>query len=298
MENDNKKRARKTYITLLFVGVLFSFLGFLPSYKSIKLFFTWVKTIARVESVSTHQDSDGDSMYAPTLTYTCSDDIPRRQTSNLSSNTFNYTIWEQILIYCDKNDSTSFVIVSFVSYLPVLFFLIGIFLFGIAIKEIIQSIYMHNLKKELLVTGVKIEAKITKILESKWKTVEQPTYTIQATDWTHIFTSEKMFFDVKEYITEGDTVIVYVDLANPKKHRIDVDSILHNGKKNLKTSLPKEMLDLTTSELIKFRDDQNTLKWYIENSFFFDTLFGGILRSEEMEIMRDLIDKEIQKRQS
>lgn len=298
MENDNKNRARKSYITLLFVGILFSLMGSLFSYKPIKIFFTWIKTIATVESVSRHLDSDGDSIYTPTLIYTCSDNIPRRDTPGYSSNTFNYNIWEQILIYCDKNDSTSFIIVSFQTYLPVFFLLIGMLFLWIAIKEIIQIIYIHNVKKKLLVSGVKIEAKTTKILETKWKTGEQSNYTIQATDWVHIFTSEKIFFDVKEFLNEGDTVIVYVDLANPKKHRIDVDLVLNNGKKIPKTTLPKEMLEMTTSELIKFRDDQNKLRWYIESSFFFNTLFGWILHSEEMETMRDLIDEEIKKRQS
>lgn len=297
MGSDITTKRRIPNVWLIIFGAIFVLLGILASFRQFSLLFTWIKTTAKVASVSRSSDSDS-TVYTPTVYYTCWNGIQIIQQSKFSSSSFNYPIWEIVPIYCDPKNPNNFVIFAFSSYSMIIFFIIGVLILWSGILIVFNNYRSQKLKNQLLVTGTKIETVITKIIESTWKINDQSAYRIESTDWKNIYKSKNILADVPEYVSIWDKVVVYRDLIDPKKYLMDVDLILERVKTPAKVSLPKELLEMTTSELIKYRDDQNKLKEFLESNFFFNTLFGWILHGEEVETMRRLIDEEIKKRQS
>ena len=306
MEIANKLKLKTSYswkntsspFILIIFWFIFALIGFLITFKPIKLLFTWIKTTGIIASVSSSTDNDS-TVYTPTVYYTCWNDTQIIQKSRSSSSTYNYSVWEEIIIYCDPTDPRYFVIFAFSSYFLIIFFIAGLFMTGLGISVYLDTLRSQKLMKQMLQTGTKVRSTITKITELARKIGKQSTYRIEATDWKSVYKSQNIFGDVPEYVSVWDTIVVWRDLIDPKKYLIDEDSIFQRDKQSATRGvLPKEILDLTTSELIKFRDDQNKLKWYIENSPFFSTLFVWVLQEEELVNMRKNVDEEIKKRQS
>ena len=228
-------------------GVIFFLIGaglLVGDFYMIKSTTAFLSDSEKIEGVVTNiissRSSDGDIMYSPEVTFTDASNKNVTFKSNISSTVAGYTVGEKVPVIYNKSNSQNAKINTFfqlwfgviiMSILGVIFFLVGL---GI----IISAIRVAALKKEMLMSGTKISAKVisvesnssTQISTGEYKTTGRNSYQIVA-QWLnpsdnqmYVFRSDNLSYNPESF-TAGKDIIVYIDQSNPKRYYMDLSSL-------------------------------------------------------------------------
>lgn len=197
---------------------------------------TWIITQVRTN------DNDGIT-YSVTAKYDCGWNIIEWE-SYWSSSAYNYSVGEEITLYCDTSNPRTFVPKTSINYILVLFPLMWVFIVVLWIKKVLESAKRKKLKQELMQFGTKIEAIITNIAPTWAEVNHQPWYRITAQYGEDIFVSEEIFADIYKILKQWDKIDVYMDYGDHSRYLMDTDSIFERTYDNT-TIIEKVFKNLT-----------------------------------------------------
>lgn len=243
----------KKHVALI-VGIIFFFVGvviltgdFFVTNGVVSFLKSSIISEGKVTDIVKSRSDKGQYMYSPEVSFTDPDGKVFSFTSNLSTNSPNYTVGETVSILYNKSNHQDAKINTFfqlwfgtmiLSILGIVFFVIGL---SILIYKIINRVKV----KELLANGTKISAKVisVKTNESYQGPVtlngtssfshnpsQEQSFTIVA-QWLssqdnqmYVFESEDLGYN-PESIILGKNIDVYIDPVNPKKYYVDISTL-------------------------------------------------------------------------
>jgi hypothetical protein len=174
--------------------------------------------------------SSGSPTYKPVVRFVAADGRERQFASHFSSNPPSYQRGERVQVLYSVSRPEDAAINGFLALWlgPLIVGGIGFVLFSIGAGLAVVPRMLARRDAQLRASGTPIQAKLQGVERNTalsmngtnpWRVTAQ--WQDPASGEVHVFRSENVWFDPSEYL-KRDTVTVYVDPANPRRHWMDV----------------------------------------------------------------------------
>jgi hypothetical protein len=183
----------------------------------------------RVIELGRHRGSKRGNTYYPIVEFYTQDGQKQLMHSSISSDPPAYKVNEEVEVYYQPDNPAHAEIKGFFSqWLPALITgFIGTIFGGIGGGLFLAKIRRKRNVEHLQLFGRRVKASIVSVdYKTNLRVNGRSPYVIRCqwlnprTNELHIFTSDNLWFDPKEYIT-GTSIDVLIDEQNPKKYYVD-----------------------------------------------------------------------------
>ncbi len=215
----------------LIVGLIFLVVGISIAAYNVNFKNNALETTAVISSIERDRDSDGDTSYTVYVRYTVDGSQYERPLNFYSSGMY---VGEEISIYYLPEQPNRILAKSSLSFLFILFPLMGLIAASIGFVIIFRKVMKIKSHKYLLENGEVVNAEITNVDYKSSYTVNGVSPYVITCKWVdpstgiyYFFKSDNIWFDPEPIINERDikNLPVYIDRYNPKKYSVSLEEL-------------------------------------------------------------------------